>query len=107
MSRPLHLAGLGNIGSPTWPPDVTLILFNSDRTGQLGLYAKDLAGLVMRQMTSGEGNEFNGVSRPSGGATWTEGFPSIACRGLDIGWALNPPTPSRPLVAESIGRHAL
>jgi Tol biopolymer transport system component len=42
-----------------------LILFNSDRTGQLELYARNFDGLFVQQFTFDEGNEFNGVRRPS------------------------------------------
>ena len=59
------MAGLGNIGSPNWSPDGTLILFNADYTGQLELYAMKLEGWITHQFTHGEGNEFNGVWRPS------------------------------------------
>ena len=54
----------GKIGSPNWSPDGKLILFNSDRTGQLELYAKDFEGRITHQFTFDVGNEFNGVWRP-------------------------------------------
>ena len=61
MSRPPHLAGLGIIGSPSWSSGGPPILFNSDRAGLLELYAENLEGWI----THYEGNEFNGVWRPT------------------------------------------
>ena len=40
-----------------------MILFNSDRSGQLELYAKDLEGRITRKFTLDEGNQFNGPWR--------------------------------------------
>jgi TolB protein len=59
------MADFGNIGSPSWSPDGTLILFNSDRTGQIELYAMDFNGRITQQFTFDEGNEFNRVWRPT------------------------------------------
>jgi Tol biopolymer transport system component len=59
------MGGFGNIGSPSWSPVGTPILFNSDRTGQLELYAIDFEGRIRHKFTFNEGNEFNGVWRPS------------------------------------------
>ena len=72
---------------PAWSPDGKRIAFNSDRNGQMNLYVYSADDRSTRQLTFGEGGDFQANWSPN--ATDLVFFSSGA-RDSDI-WALSPP----------------
>lgn len=54
----------GLVNSPSWSPDGTLILFNSDRAGNFDVYVMRDDGSDVRQITLDPADDYNGVWQP-------------------------------------------
>jgi len=50
---------LGQVRSPRWSPDGSLILFTADRTGNFDLYTMHADGTELRQLTTDPADDYS------------------------------------------------